>query len=155
MTHKISKLVPGSAIRVVMAALLLTGFGAGAALAQTRAYVANFVTNDVSVIDAVTHAVVATVPVGSGPTGVAVTPDGSFIYVTNGNDNNVSVISAATNTVVATVPVGTFPTGIAITPTGAFAYVTPPLTDQGPQPGASRRATRRTVVSRCQATTPF
>lgn len=52
MTH-ISKSVLGSAIRVVVSVLLLTGFGAGAALAQTRGYVTNFDFNNVSVIDPV------------------------------------------------------------------------------------------------------
>ena len=35
---------------------------------------------------------VATVAVGLGPFGVAVTPDGAFAYVANGSSNNVSVI---------------------------------------------------------------
>ena len=30
-----------------------------------------------------TNTVVATIPVGNGPVGVAVTPDGSKVYVTN------------------------------------------------------------------------
>jgi DNA-binding beta-propeller fold protein YncE len=40
---------------------------------------------------------VLAIPVGSGPAGVAVTPDGSKVYVANG-DNNVSVIATATKT---------------------------------------------------------
>ncbi|WP_180235484.1 YncE family protein, partial [Bacillus cereus] len=68
--------------------------------------------------------VVATVPVGSNPFGVAITPDGSFAYVINGGSGNVSVIDISTNTVVATVPVGSNPRLVAITPDGSFAYVT-------------------------------
>src|SRR5262249_41470111 len=60
--------------------------------------------------------VVATVPVGVNPTGVAITPDGAFAYVTNFSSNTVSVINTATNTVVATVPAGSTPARIAITP---------------------------------------
>ena len=122
-THKFPKLFLRSAIQVVMFGLLLC-FGAGAALAQTRAYVANAQDNSVSVIDTATNSVIATVAVGLGPAAVALTPDGRFAYVANQLGNTVSVISAASNTVVATVPVGTFPRDIAITPTGAFAYVT-------------------------------
>ncbi len=70
------------------------------------------------------NTVVATVPVGDGPVGVAITPDGAFAYVTNGNSGTVSVIETASNTVVATVRVGIRPAGVAITPDGAFAYVT-------------------------------
>src|SRR5229473_694523 len=78
----------------------------------------------VSVIDTSTYQVVATIPVGNYPIGVAITPDGAFAYVANFNSNNVSVIDTVTNTVTATVGVGTGPTGVAITPNGAFAYVT-------------------------------
>jgi YVTN family beta-propeller protein len=79
--------------------------------------------NVVSVINTATNTVVATVPVGLGPIGVAITPNGAFAYVTNRDSNDVSVINTATNTVVATVPVGFGPDGVAITPNGAFAYV--------------------------------
>lgn len=122
-THKLSALVLRPAIRVVVFAFLLC-FGAGAALAQTRAYVANATDNTVSVIDTATASVIATVPVGLGPRSVAVTPNGRFAYVVNQLGNTVSVISAVTNTVVATVPVAVFPGDIAITPNSAFAYVT-------------------------------
>src|SRR6266436_6956101 len=77
----------------------------------------------VSVIDTATYSVVATIPVGQYPAGVAITTNGAFAYVANFNSNSVSVIDTATNTVTATVPVGTGPWGIAITPNGAFAYV--------------------------------
>jgi YVTN family beta-propeller protein len=124
LSQKSSKQFFGAAIRVVTLALFLAVFGAGAALAQTRAYVANNVANTISVMDPATNTIVATIPVGARPQGIAVTPNGAFAYTANFSDNTVSVISAATNTVVATVPVGAQPTGIAITPNGAFAYVT-------------------------------
>ena len=122
-TQKSSQQFFGAAMRVVTLTLFLAVFGASAVLAQTRAYVVNRNSDSVSVIDAATNTVVATVPVGNAPLQVAVTPNGAFAYVTNESDNSVSVISAATNTVVATVPVGAFPSAIAITPNGAFAYV--------------------------------
>lgn len=96
------------------------------AAASPFAYVANSSSNTVSVIDTETNTVVATVPVGDQPTGVASTPDGAFVYVTNQGANQggtVSVIETATNTVAATVPIGRFSTDIAITPDGAFAYL--------------------------------
>ena len=123
-TPKLSNLVLSPAIRLVMLASLLACFGAGAALAQTRGYVTNSHDNTVSVIDTATTSVIATVPVGSSPSAVAVTPNGGFAYVLNQFGNTVSVISAASNTVVATVPVGTSPNGIAMNPNGAFVYVT-------------------------------
>ena len=64
------------------------------------------------------------IPVGSGPFGIAITPDGTTAYVTSGNVDNVTVIDMATNTVVGSpIPVGRRPRGIAITPDAATAYV--------------------------------
>jgi YVTN family beta-propeller protein len=80
--------------------------------------VTNQFDNTVSVIEAATNTVVATVPVGQGPTGVAITPNGAFAYVTNLFGNTLSVIDIATNTVTATVLVGLVPVGVAITPSG-------------------------------------
>ena len=49
--------------------------------------------NTVSVITTATGVVSATVTVGNGPLGVAVTPDGRHVYVANGGDNTLSVIT--------------------------------------------------------------
>lgn len=66
------------------------------------------------------------VPVGTGPIGVAITPNGNFAYVANNGAGTVSVIDTTTNppSVVATVPGLNGPIGVAITPDGNFAYVT-------------------------------
>ena len=58
----------------------------------TKAYVTNFTTNNVSVINTTTNAVDATITVGTAPFGVAFSPDGSKVYVTNYTDSTVSVI---------------------------------------------------------------
>ncbi len=92
-----------------------------------HAYVANQTSGTVSVIDAATNTVVATIPFVSNtdsPIGVAITPDGKYAYVTKGNPNTVSVIATATNLVVATIPVGVGTYGVAVTPDGKYAYVT-------------------------------
>jgi YVTN family beta-propeller protein len=71
--------------------------------------------------------VVATIPVGAFPVGVAISPDGARAYVTNANDNTLSVIDTATNTVIATISAGNYYYGawkVALTPDGARAYVT-------------------------------
>src|SRR5258708_23797800 len=94
------------------------------AQAQTFAYVTNIFANTVSVIDTASNTVVATVAVGSGPFGVAITPDGTRAYVANIFDNTVSVIDTAKKTVVATVALGNGPLAVAITPDGTRAYVT-------------------------------
>lgn len=57
-------------------------------------------------IDAATHQVSATLPVGRRPRGVAVDPSGTRVCVANTDSDDISVIDAETNTVVATVAVG-------------------------------------------------
>jgi YVTN family beta-propeller protein len=84
-------------------------------------YITNVGDNTVSVIDVASNAVVATIPVGGVPDGVAITPDGTNAYVTNAFDNDVSVIDIASNTVVTTIPVGSLPDGIAMTSGGTHA----------------------------------
>ncbi len=68
-------------------------------------------------------------PVGTEPSGVAVTPDGKFVYVANTIDGTVSVLAVDVTAqpvaqVVATLDVGTEPYGVAITPNGQKVYVT-------------------------------
>ena len=66
-----------------------------------HAYVANLISNNVSVIDTFL---------------VAVAPDGKHAYVTNMISNNVSVIDTGSDTVAARVPVGSNPVGVGILP---------------------------------------
>jgi YVTN family beta-propeller protein len=104
---------------LVAASLALPAAG----IAAPFAYISGNSSNQVKVIDTATNIVTATVPVGNGPLGVAVTPNGAKVYVANGNSNNVSVINTATNTVVATIGVGALPWGVAVAPDGSRAYV--------------------------------
>ena len=91
-------------------------------------YVANENSNSVSVINASTNDVIASIPVGTAPTALAITPDNAFVYVVNtgstGVPGTVSVISTSSNTIVQTVThLSGPPVQIAITPDGRFAYV--------------------------------
>ena len=109
------------AMRALCAAAVLVG--ADAARGQSSAYVVNVASNDVSVIDAAANTVVATIPVGREPNGVAVTPDGERVYVSNFEADTVSVIDAATRAVVGTIGVGAGPVGVAVSPDGTRVYV--------------------------------
>ncbi len=104
-----------------LVAIVLT---AAPAAATQYAYVTNPGSNNVSVMDTASKIIVATIPVGEFPAGMAITPDGTFAYVANFHSNTVSVIDMATNIVSMTVTVGLNPQDVAITPDGAFAYVT-------------------------------
>jgi YVTN family beta-propeller protein len=61
--------------------------------------------------------------VGTGPAGVAITPDGAFVYVANFVANTVSVIATATNTVSTTIPVGQRPDFLTVSRDGASVFV--------------------------------
>ncbi len=74
-------------------------------------------------ISAASNTVVATVPVGTFPRSIAITPNGAFVYVTSSPSDNITVIDTATNTVVSDIPVSS-PFELAIAPSGDLGYVT-------------------------------
>jgi YVTN family beta-propeller protein len=106
------------------------------AQAGPLAYVTNQNSDSVTVIDTSTNTTVGTaitLPTGSRPAGLAVTPDGKFVYVANQGSptlkGSVSVIATSTNTVATTISLcdcstGPSAIGVAITPDGLHAYVT-------------------------------
>jgi YVTN family beta-propeller protein len=94
-----------------------------------RAYVTEsgpFGGNNVDVIDITTASsptLVAAVPVGADPYGVAVDATDNLVYVSNYGGNTVSVIDGLSNTVRQTIPVGSNPQGVAFNPAAASAYI--------------------------------
>src|SRR5436190_940249 len=106
------------------ASALVVAFGVSTAPSQAQnAYITNYGSNDVSVIATSTNTVTATIPVGSFPLGVAVTPDGGKVYVTNYGSATVLVIATSNDAVITAIPVGFFPDGVAVTPDGSAVYV--------------------------------
>jgi YVTN family beta-propeller protein len=97
------------------------------AASSTRTVPFAYITNEgnatVSVIDTGANSVVATIPVGDKPSGIAVNIAGSHVYVANSNSNTISVIATSTNKAVATIPVGSGPSGIAVNPAETYVYV--------------------------------
>jgi len=93
------------------------------ALAAPIAYIANYGSNDVSVLDTATGTVTATVPVGRNPYGVSVNSAGTRVYVSNSDQDSVSVLDTATNSVIASIPVGDLPLGVATNAAGTRLYV--------------------------------
>jgi YVTN family beta-propeller protein len=77
----------------------------------------------VTVINAFTNHVTATIPVGFSPFGVAANSVTSTVYVANIAANTVSVINGRTNQVIATVPTGIRPFGMAVNTLTGRAYV--------------------------------
>jgi YVTN family beta-propeller protein len=109
------------ALPSLLAAALLSL--ASTAHAAPFAYVTQWFTNTVAVVDTASNTTVATVPVGWGPFGVAVHPSGSHVYVGNNDEGTVSVIATASNTVVGTIVVGPRPVGLVVHPSGSRLYV--------------------------------
>jgi YVTN family beta-propeller protein len=76
-----------------------------AALPNGRSvYVANSVSNDVSVVNSNNLIVVATVPVGQVPRFIATEPSSSKVYTANAGSGTISIINTVNNTVVLNMP---------------------------------------------------
>ena len=88
------------------------------------AYVTNYGSGSVSVINTSTHEVVETITedLGPSPWGVSLTRDGAFAYVAH-YGGSISVIDTATFDVSDTIAVGGAISGISVTPDGTHAYV--------------------------------
>ncbi|MCU1275322.1 MAG: beta-propeller repeat protein [Bryobacterales bacterium] len=68
------------------------------------AFTANISGNSVSIID---RANVTTIPVGQGPEGIDVSPDGKELWAAHSRDGGVSIIDVASKKVVQTLTIGT------------------------------------------------
>jgi YVTN family beta-propeller protein len=86
------------------------------------AYVANYYSDSVSVVNLTNNVVTNTIAVGGFPFGVVINPAGTIGYVVN-NSGSVSVINLTNNVVTNTIAVGVAPTNLAINPAGTLAYV--------------------------------
>ena len=125
-----SRLFPDNSIIVIgsSAAKIAVGIkptGVAVNTETNKVYVANSVSDNISVIDGATNAVVATItdPNAVAPVGVAVNPATGMIYVANSQSNNLTVIDGATDSVKLTIPVGTSPSAVAVDPQTNFIYV--------------------------------
>jgi YVTN family beta-propeller protein len=117
MTAKFESLVAGL---VVVAAIH------GAPQAAPFAYIANQGSNSVTVVDLATATVVASIPVGNTPYGVAADASGRFVYVTVQGTDTLAIIDAAANAVVGHMPLDPSPLGpygVAVSPAGDRVYV--------------------------------
>jgi phospholipase C len=102
----------------------------------THAYAACITSFTISVLDAATHKLTASISSGSNPYGVTKTPDGKKIYITNSGASDVSVLDTAQGKFTGSVTVGLYPHGIAASPDGKHVYVADTGPDTGP--GGSR-----------------
>jgi YVTN family beta-propeller protein len=98
---------------------------AGVAGAATKpiAWIANYGSNSVSVLDVNAGSVVDTIAVGAAPIGIAIHPTRPVLYVSNFDAGTVSVISRRTHAVLTTITAASGARGIAFTLDGTKAYV--------------------------------
>lgn len=89
----------------------------------TKAYIVNRGGNSVTVVDGKTRAVIATIPTGTGPEGIAINPVTNRLYVANSTESSVTVIDGATDTVAATVKAGSYCQSLAVNPVTNRIYV--------------------------------
>ena len=100
----------------VTALAIAAASNAGAA--GPKAYVGNFSDNTVSVIDVGAGRVVATIPVSTGPHGMAIAPDGKTVYMSAEGAARVDVIDTAADRVARSIDVGKTPHGLALSADG-------------------------------------
>src|SRR5690606_21514681 len=107
-------------------------------------YVTNEDSRDLTVIDAATDSVVATIFVGTRPRGVLVSPDGRTVYValtgspkcpptmpdeeceklaSDKTKDGIAIVDVATRTTVRTIPAGSDPEEFDIAPDGSRLFV--------------------------------
>ena len=80
-------------------------------------------TGTIETIDVASQKVTATIDVGPGPYGLALSPDRQRAYSLDLGGPSLSVVDVARRAVQATLSVGAQPTGLAVTPDGARVYV--------------------------------
>lgn len=100
-------------------------YGATFDSANGEVYVANFASNNLSVVSGSTSTVVSSIPLGLGADAATFDPANGYIYISRGGgvSGNLSVVSGSTNTVVATIPVGSYPYGAAYDSANGDIYV--------------------------------
>lgn len=91
--------------------------------ANNSVYVANLVDNTISVIDAETHALIASpLEAGNGPIGIGVNPANGQLFVCNSVSNTISVYGA-THTLIATINnAGQRPVSVTYNPANGYMY---------------------------------
>jgi YVTN family beta-propeller protein len=90
-----------------------------------RAYVGSENGSSVSIVDAMTHKVIGSIPLSGQmvrPMGVIASPDGRRVFVSTGRGKSVITIDPATNMPTGAVEVGERPWGLAISADGQTIF---------------------------------
>lgn len=105
---------------VAMLCLVSASF---AVRAEQRLYILNSLSDDMTVVDVATNEIIASVPVGPQPHGIASPASQDVLYVSTERDGALVVVDLLTNEVTARYPVlATRPNEIEVTSDGRFVY---------------------------------
>ena len=88
-----------------------------------RLYVANGLSNTVSVLNSTNNELIKEIEVGNAPHGIAVNPNINMVYVANVDSSSVSVIDALRNTRIKDIEVGPDPLMVSVNPFSHMVYV--------------------------------
>ncbi len=133
---------------------------------QSRLYIANGNSDNVSVIDTKTNQVVDTIPLyrkndeeekykGANPNSLALSPDGKTLYVTLGGENAVAVVNLSNRRVIGRIPTGWYPNSVSVSADGRKLFVVNAKSNIGPAPAAGRTTAAgkaRNTTSRAEYT---
>jgi YVTN family beta-propeller protein len=86
-------------------------------------YVANLASNNITVLNATTNAIVGWIRAGTAPRGLTINPTEGYLYATNDSTNSLDVVNVTTERVVFSVPVGDGPSGVAYDNRSGLLYV--------------------------------
>ncbi|HYK75221.1 MAG TPA: YncE family protein, partial [Pseudoneobacillus sp.] len=86
-------------------------------------YVPNIGSHNITVIDAEKEEIINHFPVGPGPEGVAVHPNGELLYVANQEDDTLFVMDTKTYKVLHKRRVGKVPVRLVFSPDGKYALI--------------------------------
>lgn len=118
--------VISTASREVVAIVPTGTFPMSVSMAPTgnKAYITNWGTNDISVINTNNHTAGLYISLDDGtlPIHSSFSPVGDYAYVVNAGQNTISLLDPADNEIISSFGVGSAPTHIAFSPIGARAY---------------------------------
>lgn len=88
------------------------------------AYVANVMSNDISIVDIKKGEIISSIKVGIMPNEVEPSPDDKFIYVANVQEGSISVVDMAVKKEIGKIKVSPGTHGVAVTSDGKYVWTT-------------------------------